>query len=371
MAKPTRHKILIIGTNMMNLYNHRLELIQRLLSMGYEVSVAAPEGGEEKKLEKLGCRFINMPVDNRGTNIKNDLKLLRDLKRIYKSENPDILLTFYTKTNIYGGIVARYSHIPYVSNICGLGSSLVKDNLLGNFMKKLYKQALKNASFVFFQNKSNIDFITGHKIYTGNYDLLPGSGVSLERYNLLPYPESNKFEFLFCSRVIKPKGIDQYIEAAYIIKKKYPDAIFHVAGPCDPIYEDVIRKRDQEGVIKYHGKIMDLKPVLERVHCAVLPSYYPEGMANILLESSASGRPVITTDLPGCGETVDDGVTGYVVKEKDSRDLAAKIEKFINLSLEEKRQMGLKAREKMEREFNRNIVVDKYVAKIQEISRKP
>lgn len=362
-----RKKILIIGTNMMSIYNHRLELIQRLLSLGYDVAVAAPEGGEVQALEKTGCRFIEMPVDTRGTNIKKDLRLIRDLKNIYKKEQPDIILTYYTKTNIYGGIMAGRLKIPYIVNVCGLGTSLVKENTLGKFMRLLYKSALKKASFVFFQNKDNIKFIQSHKIYNGNYDLLPGSGVSLSRFMPLPYPRNKNPEFLFCSRIIKDKGIDEYLEAAKTIKMSYPDAVFHVAGPCDPSYEETIRREAEEGVIEYHGKLMDLHPLMNHVDCSVLPSYYPEGMANILLESAASARPIITTNLPGCGETVENGVTGFVVKEKDSESLVKAIKQFLKLSYEDREQMGLNGRKKMEREFDRDIVSEHYTTRIHQI----
>lgn len=352
---------------MMNLYNHRLELIKRLLDLGYQVVIAAPRGGEEKNLEKIGCKFIQMDVDNRGTNIKKDLKLIKDLITICKKEKPDIILTFYTKTNIYGGLVARWMKIPYIENICGLGTSLVGQGLISKVMSNMYKQALKKASYVFFQNQSNVKFIRDKGIYKGNFGLLPGSGVSLERYEPLPYPQKKEVEFFFCSRILKEKGIEEYLQAGEEIKKKYPSTVFHIAGPCEPAYESLIKKKHQSGLINYHGKIMDIHPLLEQTHCTVLPSYYPEGMANILLESAASARPLITTSLPGCKETVEDGVTGYVVPEKDTGSLAMVMERFINLSQEEKKSMGIKGRQKMEKEFNREIVIKEYVKKIKEI----
>ena len=367
MAKDQAKTILIIGTHMMSIYNHRLELIKKLLSLGYEVCIAAPEGEEADELVKLGCKIILMKVDTRGTNIQKDLRLIKDLHKIFKETHPDIILTFYTKTNIYGGILAKKMKIPYIENICGLGTSLVKDNYMGKFMKFLYKRALKKASFVFFQNKDNIKFITGQNIYNGPYTLLPGSGVSLSRYESLAYPKSSNIEFLFCSRILKEKGIEEYLSAARLIKKKYPDTVFHIAGPCDNSYTEIIQKNEDEGIIKYHGKLMDLHPLLAKTHCTVLPSYYPEGMANILLESAASCRPVITTGLPGCGETLDDNESGYIVKEKDVESLADAIEKFILLSSQEKEAMGLKGRKKMEREFDRDIVIDNYVSQIEKI----
>lgn len=367
MAKNDQKTVLIIGTNMMNLYHHRIDLINRLLQEKYKVVVAAPEGGEEKELLKIGCEFIPMAVDNRGTNIKNDLALIKNLTKIYRQLKPSVILTFYTKTNIYGGIVARYMKYPYIENICGLGTSLVGNRVLSKIMARMYKMALKNSSHVFFQNKFNISFMKEKKIYSGSHTLLPGSGVSLTRYNILPYPQSNNVEFLFCSRILKDKGIDEYLEAAVKIKKKYPNTIFHVAGPCEPSYVSKINDFNEKGIINYHGKLMNLHPILEKIHCTVLPSYYPEGMANILLESAASGRPIITTTLPGCGETVEDGVTGFTVKEKDSDSVAEAMEKFINLTQQEKEKMGEEGRKKMEREFDRNIITEQYLNHIQDI----
>lgn len=365
---PTPHKkVLIIGTNMMNIYHHRLELIEALLSTGYEVIVAAPRGGEEKDLEKLGCRFIHMPVDNRGTSVKNDLGLIRNLAKIYKEEKPDVVLTFYTKTNIYGGIVAGWLKLPYIENVCGLGTSLSGKGMVSKIMKFLYTEALKKCSLVFFQNKHNIKFFTEENIYNGAYTLLPGSGVSLNRYKLLPYPIGNKIEFLFCSRILKEKGIDEYLSAAKEIKKKYPETIFHVAGPCDPSYKEIIEKAAEEGTIVYHGKIRELHPLMTKISCSILPSYYPEGTANILLESAASGRPIITTSLPGCGETVEDSITGFVVKEKNVQSLVEAIEKFIHISPSAKEKMGREGRRKMEQEFNRDIVINQYLKSIKDL----
>ncbi|MCH5235254.1 MAG: glycosyltransferase family 4 protein [Muribaculaceae bacterium] len=367
MAENNHKKILIIGTNMMNIYHHRLELIEALLSADYKVIVAAPRGGEEKDLEKLGCRFIHMPVDNRGTSVKNDLGLIRNLAKIYKEEKPDVVLTFYTKTNIYGGIVAGWLKLPYIENVCGLGTSLSGKGMVSKIMKFLYTEALRKCSLVFFQNKHNIKFFTEEKIYKGAYTLLPGSGVSLNRYKLLPYPTDNQIEFLFCSRILKEKGIEEYLSAAREIKKKYPETVFHVAGPCDPAYKEEIEKAAKEGVIVYHGKIRELHPLMSKISCSILPSYYPEGTANILLESAASGRPIITTSLPGCGETVEDSITGYVVKEKDVESLIKTIEKFIMLPPSEKEKMGKEGRRKMEQEFNREIVIDEYLKNIKEL----
>ena len=366
MTDNQKKRVLIIGTNMMAIYNHRLELIKALLKH-YIVTVAAPTGGEEQELIKLGCHFIDNPVDNRGTNLKTDLQLMKKLADIYKETKADIILTFYTKTNIYGGLVARFLNKPYIENICGLGSSLGKDNLLSKIMGQLYKGALKKADLVFFQNESNRKFFVNKKLYNGKYEMLPGSGVSLERYQLLPYPPAEKTEFLFASRLLKEKGFEDYVDAAYEIKKKYPETVFHVVGPCDPECEEKLDKAIEDGIVVNHGKLFHLHDILKKIHCTVHPSYYPEGMSNILLESAASGRPIITTPLPGCIETVNDNITGFIVKEKDAHALARMLEKFILLDYDQKKKMGEAGREKMEREFDRNIVTDKYLLAIEEI----
>lgn len=364
-------KILMIGSSLMSLYQHRLELIRCLLNNNYKVVILSPLDEEEKHLNDLGCKCIELTIDNRGTNIKKDYNLVKNIKGIYLREKPDIILTFYTKTNIYGGIVARWLKIPYIENICGLGTSLVRRGLVSFITAKLYRQALKKSSYVFFQNKSNIAFITNRKIYNGPFTLLPGSGVSLDRFPLLPYPESNKIEFLFCSRIIKEKGIEEYIEAAKTIKKTHPEVIFHIVGPCSEKYLDIINNLHDKGILKYHGKLMDLRPVLENICCCILPSYYPEGISNVLLESASSGRPVITTNLPGCKEVVIDGKTGFIVEERNSQDLIATIEKFISLPYEQRKAMGLAGRKKMEKEFNREIVVKEYLNKIKDILNNP
>jgi galacturonosyltransferase len=360
--------VMIVGTNMMSIYSHRLELIKELLSLGFRVIVVAPGSGEEKLLEQLGGYFIDTPVDNRGTNIKHDLQLIAHLIHIIKKVHPQVVLTFYTKTNIYGGIACRLTGTPYIENITGLGSAVSGGGIMQKFMLFLYGQAVKSASMVFFQNTSNQQFFNGHHIAVRNSHLLPGSGVSLERFTLLPYPKATAVpEVVFISRILREKGIEQYVDAAKIVKETYPDVVFHVVGPCDAEYESYIETAVREGIIQYHGKVFDVKPFIERSQCTVFPSFYAEGMANVLLESAACGRPIITTSLPGCGEVVDDGVTGYVVRAQDTSDLADKMLKFLRLTSEERVAMGLNGRKKMEREFDRRIVIQAYVDAINDV----
>lgn len=358
---------MIVGTNMMNIYNHRLELIKRLLGLNHQVCIVAPRGGEEKSLEKLGVRFIDTPVDNRGTNPINDLRLMMSLIRVFKREEPDVILTFYTKTNIYGGLAARLTHIPYIENITGLGSAVSKGGIIGKIMLVLYSNAVRKARIVFFQNRQNRQFFHDHNVPLIDEKLLPGSGVSLERFSIQPYPASDNLDFVFISRVLKEKGIYEYVEAAKSIKQRYPGTTLHVIGPYDEEYAEYLHQAEKDGIITVHGKVFNVPDFIRNSHCTVFPSYYAEGMANVLLESAASGRPLITTDMPGCGETVDDGVTGFVVKPQNSNDLKEKIERFIALSHEEKRNMGIAGRKKMEREFDRKIVTEAYISEINKI----
>lgn len=351
----------------MALYNHRIELIKRLLSLGYKVIVVAPSGGEEKGIEEIGGKFIDTKIDTRGTNISHDIKLLSNLIKIIKEEKPAVVLTFYTKTNIYGGIACRLTHTPYIENITGLGSAVSKKGLMQKIVKSLYKSAIQKASIVFFQNTSNEHFFQNGNMCVKKSRLLPGSGVCLSRYLPLDYPSDDHFEFVFISRVLKEKGIEEYVKAAKIIKNKYPDTVFHVVGPADKVLTQYLKEAEKEGIIIYHGKTFNTIPYLQRTHCTIFPSYYAEGMANVLLESASSARPIITTARPGCGETVDDGVTGFIVKEKDYLDLVNKIEKFINLPYKDKKEMGLRGREKMEREFDREIVINAYTEEIEKI----
>lgn len=361
-------KIMIIGTNVMSVYQHRLELIERLLNLGMRVVVVAPEGEETELLKKIGCTQVYTKVENRGSNPVKDMKFLMNLVKIIKSEEPDLVLTFYTKTNIYGGIACRLTGVPYIENITGLGSALANGGLMQKIMTRLYSIAIKEAEEVFFQNTSNMKYFKDKKLWTKSSKLLPGSGVALMRHPYLPYPEyDTKIKFAFIGRILREKGINDFLGASQKIKTKYPNTEFHVVGPSEGEYAELLHDWSSQGLICYHGKLIDMHPVLEHIHCLVYPSYYAEGMANVLLEAAAAGRPLITTTCPGCGETVDDGVTGYMVRSRDVNDLADKMEQFLKLTGDQKKEMGLKGREKMEREFNRNVVVESYIAEIRNV----
>ena len=361
-------KIIILANNDLGLYKFRKELIETLLKK-YEIHLILPHGDFVDVFVQMGCLFHPVKFHSRGTNPIHDLKLLRTYKALIRKINPIAVLTYTIKPNIYGGIACASLRIPYIANITGLGTAVENEGFLSMITGRLYKYALRKAKRVFFQNQSNLDFMKNKKIVKDNYDLLPGSGVNLAQYQPIPYLEEDIFNFMFVARVMKEKGIDQYLDAAEYIGRKYPNTRFHICGPCSDEYKAVLDEDRYKNYLIYHGIIKDMLPMYRASCCVVHPTYYPEGLSNVLLESCASARPIITTNRPGCREVVDDCVNGYVVKEKDSKDLIKKIEKFLELTNEQKREMGLRGREKVEREFDRNIVVEKYLKEISDCGR--
>ena len=356
-------KILILANNDIGLYNFRKELIERLIQEKNEVYISLPNGERVKDLEKLGCTFVETNVDRRGTNPIKDLKLILKYKNILKKVKPNIVLTYTIKPNIYGGLMCRIKNIPYICNITGLGTAAENESIVQKIVFVLYKCALKRVKCCFVQNSENLQFLTDNKLVDKmRCKLIPGSGVNLKHFKVLPYPNnSENVRFLFISRIMKEKGIEQYLEAAKTIKGKYSDTEFHVLGFCEQEYEEQLQQLTEKGIINYHGLQKDVIPFLEETSCLIHPSYYPEGMSNVLLEASASGRPVITTNRSGCKETVEDGKTGYIIEMKNSQQLIDKIEEFLKLSNEQRKQMGLYARKKVEKEFDRNIVIEEYL----------
>src|SRR5690625_985618 len=357
-------KVLVLANFGMGLYNFRKELLQELIDRGYEVYISISNDEYVPKLVKLGCKFIDTPVSRRGTNPITDFKLFRKYRKIIKKINPDVVLTYTIKPNIYGGLASKLLKTPYIANITGLGTAVENGGLLQKTTLFLYKAALKRAKCVLFQNKENKDFLVNKKVVKGNNRVLPGSGVNLKKYTLMDYPDDDIIKFLFISRVMKEKGIDQYLEAAEHIKKIHPNTEFHVVGFCEEAYEDKLKDFQNKGIINYHGQQKSVKDYYRATHCTVHPTYYPEGMSNVLLESAACGRPIITTDRAGCREIVNDGINGFVVEQKNSKDLIDKIEKFVKLSHKKKKQMSLVGREKIEKEFDRELVIDTYLKKI-------
>ena len=359
-------KILILVNRDFVLYNFRAELVERLLEQGNEVYICLPNGPKVDKMIEMGCKYIPISIDGRGTNPVKDVKLIAAYRKIFKEVQPDIILTYTTKVCIYAGLVAGWMKIPYLMNVSGLGTAVEQKGPLQPIMLALYKAAAKKAKCVFFQNTENQKFFEEHRLYSGNQRLIPGSGVNLKKWNPKEYPsEESGVEFLFIARILKEKGIEEYVKTAEVIKKEYPNATFHVLGACDGDYKEYLDTYQEKGVICYHGEVQDTSVFLERAHCTIHPSYYPEGISNVLLESAASARPIITTDRSGCRETVEAGITGYMIPQKDTTALIHAVKQFMQLTNAQRKEMGLAGRRKVESEFNREIVVQAYVEEIE------
>lgn len=350
-------------------YNLRREILTALLEKDYRVVLITANGKRIDDLKQMGCEFIEVPFEGHGTNPFHELKLFCAYYRILKTLRPDFALTYTIKPNSYAGIVCGWLNIPYIANITGLGTAVECGGWIQKITLPLYRMGLRKAGMVFFQNAENQQFMLEHRVVKGAYGLLPGSGVNLEQYQLSEYPDEGTVDFVFVGRLMKQKGIDQYLEAAMAIRAEYPYTRFHVCGSMEESYQERIAELEKNGVIVYHGVVRDMAQMYKKVSCTVHPTYYPEGLSNVLLESCASGRAIITTDRAGCREVVDDGVNGYIVRQQDSLDLIEKIKRFLALTPEEQRQMGLNGRAKVEKEFDRRIVIDQYMREMERIQR--
>ena len=357
-------RIMILANNSGGLYKFRKELIERLVQV-HEVYLCIPDESYRAQLTALGAKVLPCGLlQRRATNPIKDFQLLSWYKSTLREYRPDMVFTYTIKPNVYGGAACASLGIPYLSNITGLGTALENGGILQKLTMMLYRWGLRKAQKVFFQNAENQNFMLKHHMIKGEHDLLPGSGVNLTQYQVWDYPQGDTIDFIFVARVMKEKGIEQYLDAAAAIRGSNPETRFHVCGFCEQDYQQRLEQLHKEGTIIYHGSVKDMTPVYQMAACTVHPTYYPEGLSNVLLESAASGRPVITTDRSGCREVVDDGVNGFVVKQQDSQDLIDKIKKFLSLSWEQRRDMGLAGRAKVEREFDRNIVIEKYLVEV-------
>lgn len=360
-------KVLILSNSFRGLYSFRKEVVLAMLDRGYEVCISAPFDDCKDYFSDINCSLIDTQFNRRGTNPVKDLRLMLRYKRMIVQFKPDVVLSYTIKPNIYGGIACQLCSTPQIANITGLGSAVENSGWLQRFTVLLYRIGLRKTKTVFFQNKSNQLFLESFNVIKGKSILIPGSGVNLKYHHYQEYPKATPIRFIFISRLLKEKGIEEYLNAAEIIKQSYPDTEFHILGAGENAYEDRLRHLQETGVVVYHGRKPDVRPFIGKCHCTVHPSFYPEGMSNVLLESCAAGRPIITTERPGCGEIVEDGKTGFLVKAKDTDSLVKTIERFISLPYDQKVLMGQDARKKVEREFNREIVVDSYLKELDAI----
>lgn len=350
-------KVMIITNHSYMLWQFRKELIAELLKKN-EVVISTPFVGHEDDFEKMGCRMINTELDRRGINPVSDSKLYMFYKKLLQSEKPDMVVTYSIKPNVYAGYACRRLKIPYCVNVQGLGTAFQKEPI-ASVVTIMYRTALKKAKTVFFENEVNAaEFVKRKIVPASQQTILHGAGVNLEEYKYQEYPsEENGIHFLFLGRIMKEKGVDELFEAAKKLKKKYGDKVaFDLVGFFEDEYKETVEKLVEDGVVVFHGFQSDPKPYYGMSHCVVLPSYH-EGMSNVLLEAAATGRTLITTDIPGCREAVDNGKNGFLCKKMDAESLYNHMEHFITLKKEERREMGNSGRMKMEREFCKEVVV--------------
>ena len=351
-------KILIITNHSYMLYRFRRELIQALMQE-HEVVLSMPFVGHEEDFQAMGLRCINTDVDRRGINPKTDLKLFRAYRRLLKQEKPDMVITYSIKPNIYAGLACSMAGIPFCANVQGLGTAFQRKGL-AQFVTLLYKTALRKAKTVFFENEGNArEFLDRKIIPPEKITLLSGAGINLENYPLVPYPENEALHFLYLGRIMKEKGIDELFEAMRRLHGELGSrVILDLVGFFDDDYEAQVNQLVADGIAVFHGFQTEPRPYYAATDCVVLPSYH-EGMSNVLLEGAATGRPLITSNIHGCKEAVNDGESGLLCRVKDADDLYAKMRRMASLTRQERQAMGKAGRVKIEQEFEKSLIVEK------------
>ena len=372
-------KVIIALNSSWNLLNFRSGLIRALVAEGYEVVAVAPDDAYSARLSELGCRFVPLPMDNQGTHPLRDLLLTFRFWRLLRRERPDVLLAYTVKPNIYGSLAAGQLGIPVVNNIAGLGAVFIKGGWLARLVRGLYRLALRRSAKVFFQNGDDRAlFIDAGLVKPEQTDLLPGSGIDLTRFSanekssmLSAKDVGRPFRFLLIARMLRDKGVVEYVAAAKQIRARWPNVECGLLGFLDVQNPAAISTEEMnawvaEGDVRYLGVSDDVRQEIAQADCIVLPSYR-EGTPRTLLEAAAMAKPIITTDAVGCREVVDDGVNGYLCQVRDADDLAAKMHAMLGLSVAERAAMGQAGRKKMELQFDEKIVIDKYLQVVGEL----
>lgn len=351
-------KIALIANSSSGLYNFRKDLILHMISDGHEVIALTPLDKRIEQLRDLGVGLIETNIDRRGLNPFHDLSLFAQYLRILKREKPNQVVTYTIKPNIYGGIACRMLGLAYAANITGLGTAFENRGMLRKVATILNKIALKKAKCVFFENSENLSLFVDEKIIGKDQAvLLNGAGVNLDHFSYKPYLEDDNIRFLFMGRVMKEKGVDELFSAMHRLRSEGNNCSLDLLGSFEEKYDSQIKQYEKEGWLNYHGYQSDVRPFIANAHCFVLPSYH-EGMANTNLESAATGRPVITSNIPGCKEAVIDERSGFLCKVKDADDLYEKMRKFLSMTHSEREQMGKVGRRHMEDAFDKEKVVD-------------
>lgn len=356
-------RVLILTNSSGGLYDFRNEFVEALLAEN-EVIISLPDDVKTKELRAEGARIIQTPIHRRGMNPLEDMKLYFAYRRLMKEIRPDLVVTYTIKPNIYGGFCAGRLKIPYISTITGLGGAFDRSGLFVRLIVGMYRAGLKRAACVFFQNEENRSIFRKFGIAGKKDKLVMGSGVNLERHSCEPYPERGETHFLFVGRVMKERGILEFVEAA---RKLHSDKVyFEILGSCDEDYQDMLDELEREGIIHQLGFHTEVHPYLTNADAIVVASFH-EGMSNTLIEAAATGRPVIASNISGCMEAFEEGRTGFGFTPGIAEELIEALEKFMDLSYERRSEMGREARKKMEREFDRKFVTASYMDEVHKI----
>lgn len=367
-------KICLSVNSAWNVVNFRSGLIKSFLKEGYEVVVIAPSDEYREQIIELGCSYVDVPMDQQGMSIWNDFKTFLAFFSALRRERPDVFLGYTVKPNVYGSLAAQLLGIPVVNNVAGLGTAFLKGGLLARFVKGLYALAFRRSATVFFQNDDDERlFVEAKLVRGGQASLLPGSGVDLLKYKKSIYEPraAENTQFLFVGRILRDKGVCELIEATKEVKLQYPNVEVKLLGATNVTNRSAISSEEVEewegkGIVSYLGVTDDVLPAILNADCVVLPSYR-EGTPRVLLEAGALSRPLIATDVPGCRQVVDDGLNGYLCKPRDATSLARKMIKMIELPSEVKIEMSAICREKIESEYDENIVINSYLKEIDAI----
>ena len=353
-------RVLFLSNHEVTLYYFRVELIKKLIEDGNDVVISQPFGEHKAFFESLGCHCCNSEITQYGMNPLKETSLIKDYKKLIKTVKPDIVVTYTIKPNLYGGMASAKYGVPYISTITGLGGAFEKGTLFRRMTVALYKRATRKIAALFFQNKSASDLFDSFGIAKGKHVIVNGSGVNLEKYLFSEYPEEgDDVNLLYVGRIMNDKGVRELFDAVSNLKKNGIKVSLDAVGWCEDDCRELLDDAISSGTVDYHGWQNDVRPFIEKCNAVVLPSYH-EGMANVLLEAEACGRPVLASNIHGCIETFDEGITGFGFEPRDSASFENAIRQFVQLPHSRKSEMGRRAREKVQKEFDRNTVVKEY-----------
>lgn len=357
------HVLMTVNTSW-NLINFRQPLIDALLADGHRITAVTPRDDTTARLRELGIKHIHVDMTNSSSTLLSDFKLMLRFRQVFKSEKPDIVLAYTIKNNIYGALASKSARVPFIPNISGLGSAFLGNPLITKLVERLYNWAFKGLPLVFFQNQDDQKLFIERGLVTADQAaLLAGSGINLKRFSPTPLPDDGPV-FLQIGRLLREKGVLDFVEAARITRAKYPNARFQLLGSVKmgnhtSMKKSAIDAWKDEGLIEVLGEAEDVLPFINAADCIVLASYR-EGLPRTLLEGAACARPLIATDVAGCREVVDEGENGFLTAVKDPERLAEAFEKMIEAGPARRSQMGQAGRKLVEERFDEALVVAAY-----------